>query len=209
MRILSAMTCPASSRKALKTVMKSSYKRYLSIVALIWAGFFVLLMIFYVLILGPQIKSKKKLERQFADKQRTYNIVIKAAQAETRAQLNRQIETLRSKLRNFVINPGESADLIFDISQIAKEKKLGSISIKEKKGYRTRDKKQDQYISENRIDVSFTSDFLGFATFLNMLERHRPVVFVDDFEINRSEQKDTGHEVNMNLSVFVREQRNI
>jgi hypothetical protein len=61
-------------------------------------------------------------------------------------------------------------------------------------------------LSANHIDVRFTGSFLQFAAFLNMLERHRPVVFVDKFEIKRSQQDSLSHKVRMNLAVLVRSQ---
>jgi len=95
--------------------------------------------------------------------------------------------------------------LTFDISQIANEKKLDSFSIK---GKDTSEKSTDfKYLSENRIDVSFAAAFNQFATFLNALERHWPVIFVDSFKITRSRRAEPDHKVNMNLAVFVRKRQ--
>ena len=97
--------------------------------------------------------------------------------------------------------------MTFDISQIANEKKIASFSIKTKDDRRGPAIPKYTYISENHIDVSFTAGFNQFAAFLNALERHRPVIFIDRFEITRSEQDSSGHEASMRLSVFVRKRQ--
>ncbi len=177
-------------------------KKYLTTAALIWAGCFTLFLFVYMIVLSPQKKSKKQVENQLKQKEQTYNSALNATKEETRIWLNEQIENLRSKLKGFVIDFEDSANLTFDISQIASEKKLDSFSIKGKDaGTNSVD---FMYLSENRIDVSFSAAFNQFATFLNALERHWPVIFVDGFKITRSRQNDSGHKVNMNLAIFVR-----
>jgi len=189
--------------------MKSIYKKYLTKVALIWAGCFVLLFFVHTLMLAPQRKSKKQIEKQLVEKQQIYESLLKATREETKIQLNEQIERLQHDLGNFVIDFEDSANLTFDISQIANQKEVASFSIKTKE----KDKRRDstipdyQYISEDHIDISFTSGFNQFAALLNALERNRPVVLVDRFTIARSKDGSSGHQVNMDVSVFVRKRQ--
>ena len=186
--------------------MKSIYKKHFTTVA-IWAGCFILFCFVYVFVLAPQGKNRKQIEKQLAEKQQIYNSALEAAREETKMKLNQQVQQSRDKLRTFVIGSEDLANLIFDVGQIANEKKVTSFSI------RTKDTRRDsavpgcEYLCESRIDISFTAGFNQFATFLNALERHRPVVFVDSFTITRSDQDSLGHEVNMDLAVFVRKQQ--
>ncbi len=181
------------------------YRKYFATAALIWAGCFILFLFIYMIVLAPQKKSRKQVENQLAEKKRIYNSALKATEEETRIWLNEQIENLRSKLNGFAIDFEDSANLTFDISQIASEKKLDSFSIKGKDaGKNSADFK---YLYENRIDVGFTAAFNQFAAFLNALERHWPVIFVDSFKITRSRRDDSGHKVNMGLAVFVRKRQ--
>jgi preprotein translocase subunit YajC len=189
--------------------MDPIYKKYFIKVALIWAGCFVLFLFVYMLVLSPQKKSKKQIANQLAEKKRMYESVLKATQEETQIQLNEQIERLQNSLRDFVIDFEDSANLTFDISRIANEKEVASFSIK------TKDKEKRgssaipdyDYMFENHIDVKFTGGFNQFAGLLNALERHRPVVFVDRFVIARSKRGNLGHEVRMDLAVFVRKRQ--
>ncbi len=189
--------------------MELIYKKYLTTVILTWAGCFILFLFINMLVLAPQKKSKTQIEKQLAEKKQEYDYAIKASQEGTKTQLNEQIEGLRNTLKGFAVNPEESADLIFDISQIADEKELAAFSIKAKDD-RTGEGLEIpncSHIYENLIDISFTAGFNQFAAFLNALERHRPVIFVDSFKITRSIQGDLGHQVDMSLAVFVKKQR--
>jgi len=189
--------------------MSLIYKKYLTKVALIWAGCFALFFLVYMLMLAPQKKSKKQIQKQLAEKKQMYESVLKAAQEETKVQLNEQMERLRNSLEDFVIDFEDSANLTFDIGRIASEKEIASFSIKPQGENKRRDSTIAgyEYIFENHIDVSFTAGFNQFATLLNALERHRPVVFVDKFIIARSKQGNSGHDVTMELAVFVKKQQ--
>jgi inactivated superfamily I helicase len=186
--------------------MKSVYGKYFTKVALIWTGCFILFFFVYMLMLAPQKNSKEQLKKQLEEKKQIYNSALKATQKETQIQLNEQIEHLRNKLKDFVIDFEDAADLTFDISQIANAKEVTSFSIETSKKDNSRDPAMsDKYISESRIDISFsTADFNQFAALLNALERHRPVIFVDRFAITRSYKSGSGRQVNMGLAVFVR-----
>jgi hypothetical protein len=156
--------------------------------------------------LAPQKNSKEQLKKQLEEKKQMYNSALKATQKETQIQLNEQIEHLRNRLKDFVIDFEDSADLTFDISQIANAKEVTSFSVETSRKDNSRDPAMpDKYIFESHIDISFsTADFNQFAALLNALERHRPVIFVDRFAITRSYKGDSDRQVNMSLAVFVR-----
>lgn len=187
--------------------MRSIYRKYLTTIGLVWAGCFVLFLFVYMLVLSPQEKSEREVEKRLAETKQMYSSILKMVQKETKIRLDEQMERLRDRLGNFVTDFGSSAALTFDISQIANEQKLASF------GIRTGDKGRSSaipgcnYICENRVDISFTAGFNQFATFLNVLERHRPAVFVDGCTITRSDRDGSGHKVSMNLAVFARKQQ--
>jgi len=188
--------------------MKPIYRKYFATVALVWAGCFISFFFIYMLVLAPQKKSKNHIEKQLAEKKQTYESALRANSEGAKAQLDEQLEDLRSGLKSFVVDFEDLANLIFDISQIAGEKRVASFSIKSKDSGEGSKVPDCKYICENHIDISFTvSGFNQFATFLNTLERHRPVVFVDKFTITRSDRDDSGHRVDMDLVVFVRKRQ--
>ncbi|MHC4645448.1 MAG: GspMb/PilO family protein [Planctomycetota bacterium] len=183
--------------------MKPIYRKYSKRAALIWAGCLVLFLVAYFLLLGPQNGSRKLVEQQLAEKRQIYETAQKAAQKETKARLNKQVEQLQSKLNDFVFDYEYSANLTFDISQMATDKQVGSFSIKGKDSRNEPTGAECQYISETYMTVGFVGTFNEFAAFLNTLERHRPVVFVDRFSIESPKKKDADPKVNMDLAVIV------
>lgn len=184
------------------------YRKYFTIVAIIWAVCLIPFALIYMIALAPQQKSKKQVENQLAETKQTYDSATKASQEETKTRQKEEIENLQNKLKDFTVDFEDSANLTFDISQIANEKKVGSFSIKMQEGNKGAAARTDlKHLQENQININFEGDFNQFATFLNALERHRPVVFVDNFKITRSQREDSGHKVNMKLAVFVRKQQ--
>jgi hypothetical protein len=188
--------------------MKAIFPKNLIKMALIWSGCFVLLFIMHMMLLSPQKSLKKKLGTQLAEKEQLYNSAFRMSQEETKVQLKNEIKELRDELGNFVIGFEDSTNLTFDISQIANERKVGSFSIKTTEDRGGSTLPDCEQLNKDDIEIRFTTDnFNQFATFLNALERHQPVIFVDKFTMSRNNQSDKEHKVNMNLSVFVKKRR--
>jgi hypothetical protein len=189
--------------------MNSIDIRYLTRVGLIWAGCFALFFFVYMLVLAPQEKNKEQLRKQLKEKKQMYDTALKATQKEAQDQLSEQTGQLRNRLKDFVIDFEDTANLTFDISQIAGEKAVTSFSIETKKDSEGEQSTSDKYIFESGIRISFlTESFNQFAALLNALERHQPVIFVDRFVITRADKSGSGNQVRMNLSVFVRKTQN-
>jgi Tfp pilus assembly protein PilO len=186
-----------------------THRKYLITSAVIWAACLIIFLLAYMFIMRPQKNSKKLIENRLAEKKQIYESALKAAQKETKIRLNEQIEQLQNRLQVFVADFEDSVNLTFDLSQIADEKKVSSFGSKVKSNRGSATKKDEyKYIRENQINISFTGDFNQFATFLNALERHRPVIFVDNFTLSRSKRGDEGYMVNLSVIAFVRKQQN-
>lgn len=184
-------------------VMKSINRN----IVFIWVCSFVLLLIIYMLVLAPQVKAKKTIKKELTEKKLLLDRAQKITQKETRLKLDKQIDDLHDKLRNYVVDFDDISDVTFDISRIANEKKVKSFNIKSVNRGGSVSKTGNKYVHVNNFDVSFTSGFVQFATLLNTLERNRPVIFVDKFRIIRSEENNFEHQVDMDLAVFVRKRK--
>lgn len=184
-----------------------THKKYLTIVGLIWVGCLVLFLFSYIVLLSPQLKHKKTMETRLADIKQNYESALKSTQEEAKIKTNEEINNLQNRIKDFVVASDNAANLTFDISQVASEKKVGSFNIKMQENKRGSTELDFNYLRESQIDIGFEGDFIQFATFLNALERHRPVVFVDNFKIIRSTMSDSSHRVTMKLAVFVRKQQ--
>jgi Tfp pilus assembly protein PilO len=186
--------------------MKPVYRKYIKSAATIWAVCFGLLALAYMFVLVPQKKSLAQIRQQLAVGKQAYESAKQASEEEYQLKQREEIEHLESKLRDFVVGREDSDNITFDISQIAKQKKVENFSInhldKSKRG--VADKLECDFIAESYISVSFAGEFDQFAKLLNTLERHRPAVFVDEFKITRSNKEGSAHKVDMEMAIFVK-----
>ncbi len=188
-------------------VFLETYKKNLKIWAVIWAVCMVLFAMIYVLVLGPQNHSRKRLKNELDEKRQLYEFAQNAAHEDTRNRLLDQIEGLRNNLNVFTIDLEDSANLTFDISQIAREKNVASLNVENKNKRKAVEEPDSKNISENHINISFITGFNQFAAFLNALERHQPVLFVNEFKLVRSNQNKSAYQVTMDVAALIKKQR--
>jgi len=189
-------------------LMSPVYKKYLTMVVLMWVGSLVMSLLLNMLVLAPQREVKQQVAKELDNKKQTYEIILKLSQQDSQLKLKEQTAHLQDCLKDFLVTSDGSGDLTFDISRIASDKRVSSFSIKIRDSGSGAAIPNCNYISENRIDVGFASGFAQFAAFLNTLERHQPVIFVDKFAIVRSDETQSGHQVTMELAVLARKQQN-
>jgi type II secretory pathway component PulM len=182
--------------------MKKINKKSLQKVICIWVGCTMVFMIVYLSIIAPQAKSKSQVEERLNEMASAYESARNTAKEKIQKIMQEQIEELRSRLGRYVVDAEDSADLTFDISRIANEKKIRSFSIKNNDILASKDN-----ISESSIDLAFKASFNQFASLLNSLERHSPIVFVDRFKIDRSDVSGSDNNITISLSVFVNKQQ--
>jgi len=190
----------------IKTFIKI-YRKYLTRAAIVWAACLVLFILVYILVLGPQKSSRKHLESTLTEKKQLYKFAQRATQEETKIRLNEEIESLQDTLKVFVIDHEDSTNLTFNIGQIAYKEKVSSLSIKSKERRGVLAIPDCNSISENHIDISFIAGFNQFATVVNALERHQPVLFVNEFTISRSNKDDSTYQVTLDVAAFVKKQQ--
>jgi hypothetical protein len=171
---------------------------------LVWAASFVLFVPVYLFVISPRSQVKALLVKESAEKKQMYEASLNAATEESKKKLADEIESLKSKLSDYAVEFEESANLTFDISRIAADKQVSSFTIKATDQAGDSGQLGSENLQENHIAISFESNFRRFAAFLNAIERHRPVIFVDRFRMLRGEQGVASHKVDMDLSIFVR-----
>ncbi len=186
--------------------MKPVYRKYIKTAAKIWAVCFGVLALAYMFVLVPQKKSLTRIRLQLAVGKQKFESAKQAGQEEYQIKQREEIELLENKLRDFVVGREGSDNITFEISQIAKQKKVDGFSIKhlDKSRRGVADKFESEVIAESFIRVSFTGEFDQVAKLLNALERHRPAIFVDEFSIARSRKEESANEVKMEMAIFVK-----
>ena len=189
----------------IKTFIKI-YRKYLTRAAIAWAACLVLFVLVYILVLGPQKSSRKRLESTLAENKELYEFAQRATQEQTKIRLHKQIDGLQDRLKDFVVDFEDSANLTFDIGRIANEEDVSSFSIKHNDKQGVSEIPDCTSICENHIDISFIAGFNQFATIVNALERHQPVLFVNEFIISRSNKGESTYQVSLDVAAFVKKQ---
>jgi len=174
--------------------------------AIAWAACLALFILAYILVLGPQKSSRKRLESTLAENKELYEFAQRATQEQTKIRLHKQIDGLQDRLKDFVVDFEDSANLTFDIGRIANEEDVSSFSIKHNDKQGVSEIPDCTSICENHIDISFIAGFNQFATIVNALERHQPVLFVNEFIISRSNKGESTYQVSLDVAAFVKKQ---
>ncbi len=154
--------------------------------------------------IAPQLRVKAQLAKEAGEKGQMCEASLRAAKEESKKKMTDELNALKTRLSDFAVDYEESANLTFDISRIAADKQVSSFTVKAVDQAKETGDSACKNLQENRIAISFASDFRQFASFLNALERHRPVVFIDRFKVSRAGQNESGNSVDMELAIFVR-----
>jgi hypothetical protein len=185
-------------------VMKPTYKKFLTISMLVWAGSFIALLTTHIFLMLPQRKTLKLMEKQLTEKKLRYDISRAADDEKAKAMLAQKVTGLAAKLGNFIGEVDDLDSLSFSISKIA-----GEIDVE---AFQSRGADVETYsviancydIGTVSTEVNFNSSFNKFARLINNLERHQPIFFIDEFTINQPRRATSKPEVKLLLTVFVR-----
>lgn len=182
--------------------MKSNIAKYIKLAALIWSCCFIVFLLVFLLVLSPLNRHGTQVESEFKKVKSDADSALLASEEETKIRLNEQIQDLNDTLGNFVIESENTSNLIYQISGISNEIELKAFQITPT-GQNISAFDNCKYISGQLYHVGFIASFNQFATFLNALERYRPVIFIDTFSITRSRQGENSHTVDMQLAILV------
>ena len=182
--------------------MKSNTKKYLKVTAFIWSCCIVVFILVFWLVLLPENREKNRIESEYRKIESSASEAFLAAQEQTNIRLKEHIEKLNERLGDFVIAPGSTSNLTYEISGISNEIGLNSFQIAPM-GESIAALDDCKYISGQFFHVSFTASFSKFTYFINALERYRPFIYVDTFSITRSRQDNMEHDIQMQLAVLV------
>ena len=180
-----------------------TYKKYFIISALIWTACLIAFVLVYLLIINPQNKAKNNIVKKLVQSEQEYTNAQQDAKNDTQVRINEEIGTLRDKLEKFVLDPQNAADLTFDISQIANECAISSFNVQSSDMQIMRTSSDPNNILEKHIKISFIAGFQEFALFLNTLERHKPVLFVNEFMLSSQSNEKTSYQVILDLTALV------
>jgi hypothetical protein len=186
-----------------------AYRKYILAMGIVWAASLVVFALVYYVVIAPQLKIKTQVLKESTEKKQQFESALSAALEENKKKLASEVEELKTRLNDYVSEYEESANMTFSISRIAADKQVSDFTVKTSEQGKAQDAVTAKNMQENRVEIAFSSDFLRFASFLNTLERHQPVIFVDRFKVSRGDQSGASNKVDMTLSYFVRKKQDI
>lgn len=183
--------------------MISTEKKRFKPVAAVWLGSLAVLVVAFLIFLMPQEKAKAQIARQLNEKKQAIERARETASEKNRMLLEQEIQSLQSVADDFVMNHTSSANLAFEISRISKKLKINAFNLTnvDREGFAKVSGSSE--ILAKPVNLSFSTNFNTFATFLNALERCRPAIFADTFRITDAPGGAGEHQVDMKLLVLV------
>ncbi len=184
--------------------MKPFHKKFLVIWALAWGTSLLLLVIIHVFLMTPQKDELKRLHGELVEKERQYSTSEIADSPGTRTQLSRETEQLSEKLAEYVVERDDLSKVPFSVNKIASEFGLrkyksrlmtGGFYIPIDNCYR---------IGSMNVRLNFNCTFNELAGFINTLERHKPIIFIEEFSVEQPSGTETELQMSMIFSTFVR-----
>ena len=183
--------------------------KYLLIMAVVWGPCLMVAGAVYVMVLRPQMDHRHNLEACITQAKQRYARARDAAKPQTKARLTNEVDQLHDHVSQFLLGFDEATELAFEIGTLARETKLESFGMKHSDARASGPGRGCEYLGEKYLNVNFQSRFTRFATFLNALERHHPVVFVETFSIIRPQETNAEPRVDMGLTVLVEKPQGI
>ncbi len=177
--------------------------RYLLVMAVAWGPCLLAAAACYAVILRPQLDSRKTLAAQVESSKERYTRAVEAAKEKDQNQLTEKVEGLRNRVADFVVSREDAPDLAFRINELANEAKLASLGMRPANRSGPETLPAFERVEEKRVDLTFAAGFRRFAAFMNTLERHHPVIFVETFAINRPTEKDAEPQASLGLALLV------
>jgi Tfp pilus assembly protein PilO len=176
-----------------------SYKTRLGILAATWAAGAMVAGMFYVVVLSPAWQHLAWLDKELADEKRELDWATEATLSDRLSQVAADVASLDSRAGDLTCTPEGLADLVFSIGRLAADRKVSNVSVQpqDTKAATT------QRITERRLKVECSGGFHDFAGLLNDFERHRPVLFVDAFSIQRPSTPVEKLSTDMTVTVLV------
>jgi hypothetical protein len=177
--------------------------RYLLVMAIAWGPCLLAAAASYAVVLRPQLDSRKTLTAQVESSKEKYTRAVEAAKEKDQDRLAEQVKGLHSRVDDFVVSRTDAPDLAFRINELANEAKLASLGMRPANRSGPETLSNFERVEEKRVDLTFAAGFRRFAAFLNTLERHHPVVFVETFAINHPTEKDAEPQASLGLALLV------
>ncbi len=184
--------------------MTEADKKKLQIIILVWVLGLGVLGALYALVLMPQQNALQAAQKQVEEEEQRRQDLRLASMPTSREKRTQQVESLDQQRMEMVGDFTDSSGITFAVNEMAREQNLKNFTSSTVKYGSDADYEKCEFLTEQRIRISFQADFIDFVKFVNVLERSRPVIFVDQFAAHRDDENPAEVKADMELACFGR-----
>jgi hypothetical protein len=174
--------------------------KYAIVTLAAWAVSVVVVGAGHVLFYQPQKAELAQVRKQFSESQTELENAQLAAQDQVKEKMKLRCEETSRLISEFSTKPDKMTELVFQVGQIANDLRLAEFSSKNEKRKDKSTVEKSKTLDESWLNVEFFATFNQFSEFINRLERHCPVVFIEEVAFRRGTSRAKGHTASLRLS---------
>lgn len=186
--------------------MKYLSRKYFMALGIVWCSTLLLLGTAYIFLIRPQNKAVREANKQLLLSEQEYLAAQEARNEQTKIKLQNKLLEAQDMMDLFSVSSNNTETLIFEINQVARKLNVDEFTSKRNESASSEIIENCNNLGQIWINVAFCADFPQFAKFINMLERHKPFVFVETLSIEREKRASSKPDVKMGLAFFVQKE---
>ncbi len=167
-----------------------------------WVLCLAALVIFHVAYVMPHERTLAEYRRETRAKSDRFDLLTRAKSPAEQEQLKARAAALERQYSDFVFGADEAARLDFAIRAIADRNGLQDFSARRASITTSVGGVKLKQLAQSELIISFNGDFRSMLRFANDLERHEPVVFINQFTIRGAANKTDTLTCDMECSVL-------
>jgi len=160
--------------------------------AVAWVICLMVVAAFHFALVGPQARALTTGRALATAKAERFSLLRGAKSARAQEQIKEEQEELERRYADFVLTSEQMNDLDFRIRAIAEKSGIREFSARHLGTVSKMGDTPLKQIAQRDLAVSFNCTFGDFLRFVNEMERHQPILIVDQFTLKTGAQKESG-----------------
>ena len=183
--------------------MKKKLPIYPLIAGIVWAACMGLVVLSPTLLSGAQGMTVEQARQALLESQEQLAIAKKSSGEKAKQQLNARLAETKQSLSAFSCPYPDESKLIFQIGQMAHTLQLENFTTRFPGNAPEKILEKENRTKEGWLTVEFDADYLKTIAFVNSLERHKPILFVESIHLRRNPDNHQTASVRMMLSYLI------
>jgi len=170
--------------------------------AVAWVVCLAALAVFHFALVAPQARALAASREAVAAKAERFRLLRDAKSARGQQRLQEEQEELERRYANFVFTGEQMNELDFRLRSLAEKNGVQEFSARHVETVSKIGSTELKGIAQRSLVLSMACSFPEFLRFLNELERHQPLVLVDQFTLQTTAGRQTGLSSTMDCAIL-------